>query len=427
MFTCTECGTPNPLDSQFCKKCGHSLPADGLAEARVQLDEFVDQGNSFFTEGRTEEAMMVAEAAIEANPAHAMAYSLKGMCCERRGELADALENYEKAIALNPDSAIDKIKVSALRNRLATQIAEESVPDKRRAWFAAVGAFMLIAALGAIFVHQQKEPAPKPLVASNSNSNISGFTNPGSDPANAGQSNTDATGSGQSQNNTGGNPGANSGAQAPVLGGTGGTLPPNVAWPPNREGSQLPLPNGENNLNGNIGVQPVNPGGPPSSTSQTAGSNPDQGSPAPSLGGSATEDPGKPATKPKPKEIIDIQVGGQSTSNPNQPGAQGADNGGGIRNGIETLRRVAANQYQLGQFTRAAATYEKLIEIGGDSAGVRQKLGQIYARLKQPDKAIGEYKEAVAKYQALVGQGINVDMNKSALATCQEELRLLGQ
>lgn len=424
MFNCTECGTPNPLDSQFCKKCGHSLPADGLADARVKLDEFVDQGNLFFTEGRTEEALMVAEAAIEANPAHAMAYSLKGMCSERKGELADALENYEKAITLNPDSAIDKIKVSALRNRLATQIAEETGPDKRRAWFAGAGAFLLIAALGAIFIHQQKQAPQPPLIASNGPSNISGFSNPASDSSGQTQSNGSGT-SGASPSNPQTPAAGNNGTQNPT-GNTSPVLQPNISWPPNRDNSQLPLPGGDNPITGSIGVQPVNPGGPPpGSNAGATAPNGEQGSPPPSLGGS-TDDPNKPASKPKPKEIIDIQVGG-SQSNPNQPGAQGVDNGGGIRNGIETLRRVAANQYQLGQFSRAASTYEKLIEIGGDSAGVRQKLGQIYARLKQPDKAISQYKEAVAKYQTLVNSGINVDMNRSALATCQEELRLLGQ
>ncbi len=420
MFTCTECGTPNPLDSQFCKNCGHSLPADGLAEARIKLDEFVDQGNAFFTEGKTEEAMMVAEAAIESNPSHAIAYSLKGMCCERKGNLADALECYEKAISLNPDSAIDRIKVAGLRNRLATQIAEESVPDRKRAWFAALGAVLFISALGAIFIHRFNQPQKVALSPSNQ-SNIKGFAPVVNPPAGQTNGQTQSTGNqpqGQpSQNNSG------QGNNSPTYASNpNSNLPPAINWPPSGNGNQLPLPGDP--LTGQLGNEPVTPNPPPSNSNSNPPSNSNQqASPDPKLSNSGNA---KPPAQAKPKEIIDIQVGGGSQQFPNQPGAQPLDSNGGNNNGIETLRKVAANQYQLGQYSQAASTYKQLIQMGGDSAGVRQKLGQIYSRLGQPTQAYQEYKVAVAKYQALISSGIDVNLNKAALATCQEELRLLG-
>ena len=133
MYACKECGTGNPLDSSFCKKCGTALPEQDLAEARGKMDEVLEEGNNLFTEGRTDEAMLIAEAAVAANPSSHMAYSLKGLCHERLGQIAEALECYETAVSLHPDSALDKVKVAALRNRLAAHVVDAPVPDRRRA------------------------------------------------------------------------------------------------------------------------------------------------------------------------------------------------------------------------------------------------------------------------------------------------------
>lgn len=444
MLPCSKCSAPNSLDSQFCKACGAPLSEDSLAEARIKLDEMIDQGNTLFTEGRTEEAIMIADAAIESNPSYAMAYSLKGLCFERQERLADALECYEKAFALNPDSTLDKIKVAALRHRLEELSKVESEPERWRAFGIAAGVVLFLGALGAAWMYQLNHQTARPtLTAANRPSNIEGFA---SNPNAAGTSGG-ATGTNQQAgaNPTGTNPagtnpaGTNqNGTQSspPVLAnGPQSPLTNPITYPPADGGNgQLPLPGGD------IGYQPLKVGGQAgvAGSSQSGGqggtgqagasqagsaggaTNSDPNNPAPTLGSGASEAPKGPT---KPKEIIDIQVGSAgSTGSGNQMGSVQV----GSNNGLAAVRRTAANQYELGQYQSAASTYERLVKMGGDSADVRQRLGQIYARLGKNDKAIENFKSAVQKYQDLIASGTDVSVSKAGLAACRQELKLLG-
>ena len=162
MYACKQCGTGNPLDSSFCKKCGTALPADELSEARARLAEMLDEGNNLFTEGRTDEAMLIAEAAVNANPSSHLAYSLKGLCHERLGQIAEALECYETAVGLNTDSSLDKVKVAALRNRLAQRVTEAPEPNRRSAAMIGVAAavlFLVGGSLAAIGMSARRQPS----------------------------------------------------------------------------------------------------------------------------------------------------------------------------------------------------------------------------------------------------------------------------
>ena len=150
MYACKQCGTGNPLDSSFCKKCGTALPADELSVARDKLGEMLDEGNNLFTEGRTDEAMLIAEAAVTANPSSHLAYSLKGLCHERLGQIGDALECYETAVGLNADSSLDKVKVAALRNRLAQRVTDTPEPNRRSAAMIGVAAAVLFLVGGSL-------------------------------------------------------------------------------------------------------------------------------------------------------------------------------------------------------------------------------------------------------------------------------------
>ena len=89
MVACKHCSTPNTLDSTFCKRCGTALPEDDVLAGKEKLDALIAEGNKSFNEGRTDEAMAVAETALASNPTSTNALSLKVLCHERRGELAE--------------------------------------------------------------------------------------------------------------------------------------------------------------------------------------------------------------------------------------------------------------------------------------------------------------------------------------------------
>jgi len=123
MVTCTHCETPNSLDSRFCKHCGNELPAETVRDAKSDLGRTVAQGYVLFNEGKISEALQVAELGIRQDPTLSTALSLKGMCHERMDQLGEALECYEQVVDLNPDSALDRLKVNQLRNLIATRSA----------------------------------------------------------------------------------------------------------------------------------------------------------------------------------------------------------------------------------------------------------------------------------------------------------------
>src|SRR5689334_20050982 len=121
MVSCQQCKTPNSLDSAFCKKCGATLSQEDISIAADKLVAMIADGNKLFAEGRTDDAMMVAETAVASNPSSAAALSLKGMCYERKGQLAEALECFERVVELNPDSTLDKLKVNDLKNMMVVE------------------------------------------------------------------------------------------------------------------------------------------------------------------------------------------------------------------------------------------------------------------------------------------------------------------
>src|ERR1043165_53405 len=110
MISCKNCTAQNSLDSTFCKRCGANLPDDEVKLAKEKLEAVVADGYKIFSTGRTDEAMQIAETAVQAHPSSTAGLSLKAMCHERMGQISEALDCHEKVLDIDPDSMIDKIK-----------------------------------------------------------------------------------------------------------------------------------------------------------------------------------------------------------------------------------------------------------------------------------------------------------------------------
>lgn len=438
MLICNNCNTPNAVDSAFCKNCGAAIPEVDREAGKLKVNALVEEGNSLYTEGRIEEAMMLAVSAIEADPSNAHAYSLKGLCLEHNHEYGLALEAYEKSVSLNPDAALDKVKITLLRNKLLQTPLDAPEPNKRLIALRAVSAAALVLVLFGLIYAAAARLNPQP-VASNSGKDTQGQQAVGFPTAMNG-SNPGANLSGNQasggQNNPNGNPGN---PQSNPSGQTNSNPAPyqnqygNPSLPTAPTGI-LPVP-GDGSLAGPVGIQPINPGltnpsqlatSPNSGGGGTVGNSVDPNPQVMSTKGGAPDstaanDP-KAGTKPPANPgIIHIEMG-NSGSLPNQMGARGTDG----QNESAALLRTAQSQYSTGDYGRALSTFQQLAKVSGGSGLVHQRIGQCNEKLGRNADAISAYKAAISAYQSNIDRGVNVGSSRLGLNTCKQALSLLG-
>jgi len=398
MIACKHCETENSLDSAFCKKCGLELPAEEREAVREELQKLVTEGYALLGQNRTEEAALVAEKVLEDLPNSADALSLLGMCHERNDDLLSALKCYERVVELNPDSALDKIKVQSLRNGLARQLQEDKKPSRGIALIGAAAAVIVVASIGGIVATLTTRPVGATVAkldepVMDTGAPFAGAGLPKTAPKTAPTTDNGGTNIGDVPPVT--NP------QVPQSN-TSGNFPPISTPPLGRPGNTLPDPRGtigNSNSSQDPGEQPFKP---PVGRdievvpSQGGGkTNPDDPQPD---GGNPTQ---PPATTPKedPNKGIEIKL------HKNQKAVGGTEPVEDAGNGLQALMKAAQDQYLLGQYAKAATTYEKALAAGGDPGRVNQRIGQCYERLGNSSAAISAYQRAEAALQMAVTSG----------------------
>jgi tetratricopeptide (TPR) repeat protein len=438
MVSCRQCVTLNTLDSAYCRKCGVILLIDDVEEAQLRLDKLVADGITAFNEGRTDEALAVAETALDSNPTMVSALSLAADVFVRRGDLATALDYADKVVDLNPDSDLDRIRRNQLRGRLQDEIRVAESPDRRNALVAAIASVVLVGCfgiLGARYINQPKDTTP--LVASNSTVNDGGESSAGGRKAG-----TDQVGGTVSQPtnpvNTG-QPLVTNPAVQPVNNGGGavdnsgnaisdGDRPSSDRNFSNRlpltryNGGTLPDPTAPNM--GDTAVTPLPVTGPTDSTKPTK----PKGDPDPIPDGKANNAAPVADPEPDPGEIS-IQVRkdpGAPRRNSNTGGSVATDAGAISDTGLQALVKSASQQFQAGNLTVAASTYERALAAGGDPISTNQRLGMIYDRLGRNGEAINAYNRVISAAQSALNSGSTSPRIQNALETAKQAVKALG-
>jgi tetratricopeptide (TPR) repeat protein len=407
MIPCKHCQTVNGLDSKFCKSCGLALPEDAIAEAAHKHEQLLTEGYSLFNAARTSDAILVAQAAIEQNPNSAGAHSLLAMCFERTGQTAEALEEFERVLAINPDSALDRIKVTQLRSALTTQLkADTSRGSHRLALSGALMAVLLVSAIGAVFAMTKTPSAVAQSAAPSRTSVLPEEARPFS-PTPQGAAVV-----------AGVNPATD-------------TKPDSQKIADNAVRKAAPLPTTDSptdkadsgddkSVNGAI---PVTPGVPPGVDLTHAKAEIPQAAQAKTEAGQADPAPKEEPKQPEPPKetpgIIEIQV-----SHPRGVATSGAE--GASPNQLQALTRAAREQFLLGRYDSAARSYERALAAGGDQASINQRLGMCYERLGKSGEAVAAYNRAANAYQVALnsGQGDSRRL-KSGLDSCRQAIRML--
>lgn len=420
MVSCSKCSTPNSVDSLFCKHCGAEIATEVRSEAQQKLQDLVSEGYRIFNEGRTDEARLVAESVLAEEPSSASAISLKGMCHERQSELALALECYERVVELNPDSALDKIKVTHLRQALAGKVLATPEPRRGRAIFGALAATGLVVAIGAAIAAFSQ---PKNAIAQNreATGNLDSQTLPFS-PAPAGLPSPKPNADTAAAETTRAPAGDNIAATPPRTPSAGSTIP---SW--GRDNS-IRLPRVEDGI-GSSDQRPLAVAPPIGPATVVRDPDPvmEAGDVDPVVEGSRGSGLSRVASggDPTPKSterpsIIDIRLTQPAGSgNAGEPGANA--------NGVEALLKTANQQFLLGRFPQAANTYEAALRAGANPGQVNQRLGQVYANLKRDSDAANAYRRAIASYEGALRNGSgNADSLRSAIESCKAALKNLG-
>jgi len=419
---CTQCGAYNTDDSRFCHQCGHRLQPERkmppLDESVFQLDspeqqqkiqQLLDEALTHESQGRLHEAALACEGVLVLDPANTSAHSLLGLIYEKQGDLQKALAEYEKVVALNPDSVADRAKLEEVRRRLHMPPPRPPREEPNQAplliaIFVAVGLFVL----GLAAMNYQARPKTSP--------------SPTQTPA--------VTQSAPSAAYPPYNwyaPAAPGYAPPPVP-----PMPPlnpdNLSVAPPRERSaeqqgsatraeRTPLPPLPP-----ITVVPSQPATTPSPSNRSQGST---GSQEPSIGGSVVMpdvalQPGAGGQTPERQPVMEITV---------RPGTGG--NGGVVAPPppsmeSEDLMRVAQQHQLAGRYREAIPLYQKALQGATDKGFIYQQIGLCYQRLGELDSARNAYQQAIAEYERQIAANQNVERARRGLEAAKQGLAACG-
>jgi tetratricopeptide (TPR) repeat protein len=127
---CPNCQAENADGAALCVACGAVLdiPVPPTDEERAR--RLVEEAFRLADEGKLAQAISTCRRAAAANPNSTSAYSLLGILYERAGQRELAIQAYESALRLSPDSTADR---EALQQLVSSPVAPEAVTEVSRA------------------------------------------------------------------------------------------------------------------------------------------------------------------------------------------------------------------------------------------------------------------------------------------------------
>src|SRR5687767_8838504 len=201
---CTQCGTRNPDDANFCQKCGRQIgrairPLDDadfsvLQQPEDRVGDLLATAFKRREQGDLEGAIRACATALQVRPESTSAHSLLGMLFEEQGEKEKAISQFERVLTLNPGSIADREKLEQLRDA-TTSITPRKITSsqkKRTTLFdspagaaaAAVAVFLLVLSIGgwAAWSREQRNRLDARAAAKGSSTTLNAQT-PGPMPA----------------------------------------------------------------------------------------------------------------------------------------------------------------------------------------------------------------------------------------------------
>ena len=398
-------------DSRFCRVCGAPMAAPIPRAMNSDDLKMVHDAQRMFGEGRYDEASLLATAILEDVPNCVPALAVKGDCHEQMGEYREALDIYRTILTLEPESQLDLIRVNRLEKLVASGEIEVARPDGRRraAVGAAVAAAMLLVSSGsALIIAMQKEQPTTSAYVSQNAVTSEPFMPVSPVPGAYSNYKPNVQDKPQDQSTAGINavndplntlnPVTKTGEQHNIAGGTLQDVPraidePNVPITISPDKVALATKQSQNP-----------PGVAPNSG---VGRDPD-----PVVVDSGKKDKGDASNG----SIVEIKPSKDSGNNDQKMTAteRAAQ--------IDTLIRVARDQYVQGNYKKAAEAYEKALAAGASPASTNQRLAQCYEKLGRKDDAVSAYELAIKALEQLDQNDTRV---QTEIDACRSALKLL--
>jgi len=125
---CPNCQAENADDSAACAECGARLDVPIPPSDEERARRLVEEAFRLSDEGKLAQAITTCRRAVTANPTSTSAHSLLGILYERAGQRELAIQAYEAALRLSPESAADREALQQLISRPAQVEAPPVTP-----------------------------------------------------------------------------------------------------------------------------------------------------------------------------------------------------------------------------------------------------------------------------------------------------------
>ncbi len=362
------------------------MTRNGTTDTDAPAERLMREAVALYEQGRLEEALLACEGALALDDKYAPALSLKGLIHERRGQVAEAIDAYERVQAVNPLGVAERARLEALRRQ--TRAALRPAPV-RPLWqetlpvalaFLGVGLVLLIG-FALILRWSAPTPAPAPVPsAATSGETVSPINPPPSTipapPAEPPQQNPPQA------------------IVPPVMVDPSRlALAPAEPAPPRGAIPTLPAPDSE--------AKPA----PKQETPKTNG--------APSRDSEVMPDVKVEETQ---RGVYEIRVERAPSQSQSRPANRASD-----------ALTQAQNLQRAGNYREAIQAYLQALPTAPNPAEVHQQIATCYLRLNEKANARTHFLQAIAEYERQIQAGRDVETARQGIAACQNGLLLCNE
>jgi len=361
---------------------------NGKTDVNAQVERLMHEAMSLYEQGRLEEALLACEGALALDESYAPALSLKGLIHERRGQIREAIDAYERVQAVNPLSVSERARLEALR-RQRSAVARPA--SNRPLWVEALPAVLaflgagMILLMGLFLIMRWTTPAPSspPTAVANAPSEPRRETQPPSIPPPAQETPAPST-SPQT-------------VVPPVMVDPSRVALAPAETPPPPRGAIPTLPAPDSNANSER-----------------------QPSPTPTPSKTDTNSEVMPDVKVEETQRgvyeIRVQRVGEGQNTQRTPNRTPND-----------LLAQAQNLQRAGNYREAIQAYLQALPNAPNAAEVYQQIATCYLRLGEKSNARVYFQQAIAEYERQIQAGRDVDAARQGIAACQNGLLLCNE